>query len=63
MVGDSSFTGDGLAADLPLAGIHPDVDMVREQQRWIQTPVAELRMFPSHDPAVAARLLALDQGP
>lgn len=62
MIGDTSFTADGLAPEAPTAGIHDDVNAVREQQRWMQTHVVASRVFPSHDPDVAARMAALDQG-
>lgn len=62
MIGDTSFTAEALHPDAPTAGIHTDVQAVREQHRWFQSHVAESRVFPSHDPEVARRLKRLGEG-
>ena len=63
MIGDTSFTaGDVGHDDVPTAGIHTDVAAVREHHRRLRAKVPLDRLFPSHDPDVPARLMAIDDG-
>ncbi len=61
MIGDTSFTSGDLSIDAPTAGIHTDIDAVRELHRRLLADVPMTRVFPSHDPDVAQRLTLLGE--